>query len=141
MLRQARRGAEACGIHGTSALGAAAREKPREKQQIRYRTWVSALKTQLGHVTAGPPFPDAPRHQLVPNSAASTAFHRSLLGSVCVLTSTRHVAPPAVCGRTAARDTGSIYSHGNRSKTIPSTFCGVYDRSRSGRRMEFIIRS
>ncbi|KYM83999.1 hypothetical protein ALC53_05618 [Atta colombica] len=120
MPRQARWGAEACGIHGTSALGAAAREKPREKQQIRYRTWVSALKTQLGHVTAGPPFPDAPRHQLVPNSAASTAFPRSLLGSVCVrmacavrrsvrpaieakVNSTRHVAPPAVCGRTAMR--------------------------------------
>ncbi|KYM98035.1 hypothetical protein ALC62_11381 [Cyphomyrmex costatus] len=95
MLSQARRGAEACGSHGTSALGAAAREKPREKQQICYRTWVSALKTQLGHVTAGPPFPDAPRHLLVPNSAAPT----------------RHVSwvsPPAICGRIATRDSGSV---------------------------------
>lgn len=45
-------------LGGHGARGA--RNTTRKNNGPRYRTWVSALKTQLGHVTAGPPFPDAP---------------------------------------------------------------------------------
>jgi len=65
------------------AWGRGAREKPREKQRIRYRTWVSALKTQLGHVTAGPPSLMHQGTYQCPTAQPAPLPH-PLLGSVCV---------------------------------------------------------